>query len=148
MDESIRPTEQSGSSPSGGFDSDPEKSEKKPLPPDEDDEEEDVDALIEELESQDGNVDDDDEGGDEVGGARPVPEELLQTDTRQGLTDADVLARRRKYGLNQMKEEKENLILKFFGYFVGPIQFVMEVSISPITPIGAIGRINPTISSN
>ncbi|KAN0072652.1 hypothetical protein V8E54_009581 [Elaphomyces granulatus] len=128
MDESIRPTEQSGSSPSGGFDSDPEKSEKKPLPPDEDDEEEDVDALIEELESQDGNVDDDDEGGDEVGGARPVPEELLQTDTRQGLTDADVLARRRKYGLNQMKEEKENLILKFFGYFVGPIQFVMEAA--------------------
>ena len=30
--------------------------------------------------------------------------------------------------MNQMKEEKENLILKFFGYFVGPIQFVMEVS--------------------
>jgi len=27
-----------------------------------------------------------------------------------------------------MKEEKENLILKFLGYFVGPIQFVMEVS--------------------
>jgi len=26
-----------------------------------------------------------------------------------------------------MKEEKENLILKFFGYFVGPVQFVMEV---------------------
>ena len=33
-----------------------------------------------------------------------------------------------RYGLNQMKEEKENLILKFLGYFVGPIQFVMEVS--------------------
>jgi hypothetical protein len=28
-----------------------------------------------------------------------------------------------------MKEEKENLILKFLGYFIGPIQFVMEVSI-------------------
>lgn len=27
---------------------------------------------------------------------------------------AEVVARRRKYGLNQMKEEKENLILKFF----------------------------------
>jgi hypothetical protein len=27
-----------------------------------------------------------------------------------------------------MKEEKENLILKFLGFFVGPIQFVMEVS--------------------
>jgi H+-transporting ATPase len=32
--------------------------------------------------------------------------------------------------MNQMKEEKENLILKFLGYFVGPIQFVMEVSLS------------------
>src|SRR5271155_3297173 len=27
-----------------------------------------------------------------------------------------------------MKEEKENLILKFLGYFVGPIQFVMEAA--------------------
>lgn len=29
-----------------------------------------------------------------------------------------------------MKEEKENMILKFLGFFVGPIQFVMEVSSS------------------
>lgn len=27
-----------------------------------------------------------------------------------------------------MKEEKENLLLKFLSFFVGPIQFVMEVS--------------------
>jgi hypothetical protein len=26
-------------------------------------------------------------------------------------------------------EEKENLILKFLGFFIGPIQFVMEVSL-------------------
>lgn len=26
-----------------------------------------------------------------------------------------------------MKEEKENHFLKFLGFFVGPIQFVMEV---------------------
>ena len=52
----------------------------------------------------------------------------MATDTRHGLTSEEVLVRRRKYGMNQMKEEKENLILKFFGYFVGPIQFVMEVS--------------------
>jgi hypothetical protein len=26
-----------------------------------------------------------------------------------------------------MKEEKENMLLKFLGFFVGPIQFVMEV---------------------
>jgi H+-transporting ATPase len=74
---------------------------------------------------------------------------MLQTDTRVGLTNEEVLQRRRKYGLNQMKyvdtantpsvelnrlntdkrhrEEKENLVLKFLGFFVGPIQFVMEV---------------------
>lgn len=52
----------------------------------------------------------------------------VQTDTRVGLTSEEVLQRRKKYGLNQMKEEKENLILKFLGFFVGPIQFVMEVS--------------------
>lgn len=92
-----------------------------------DDEDEDMDALIEELESQDGHFDEDEEDGTEPGGARPVPPELLSTDTRIGLTEEEVLNRRKKYGLNQMKEEKENLILKFLGYFVGPIQFVMEV---------------------
>jgi H+-transporting ATPase len=53
------------------------------------------------------------------------------TDTRTGLTNAEVISRRKKYGLNQMKEDKENLILKFLMYFVGPIQFVMEVSKLP-----------------
>jgi H+-transporting ATPase len=53
---------------------------------------------------------------------------MLQTDTRVGLTSEEVLQRRRKYGLNQMKEEKENMILKFLGFFVGPIQFVMEAA--------------------
>lgn len=33
---------------------------------------------------------------------------MLQTDTRVGLTENEVLARRKKYGLNQMKEEKES----------------------------------------
>lgn len=56
-----------------------------------------------------------------------MPDNQLQTDTRIGLTEAEVHARRRKYGMNQMKEEKENLFIKFCGYFIGPIQFVMEV---------------------
>jgi H+-transporting ATPase len=93
---------------------------------DEEDEDEDIDALIEELESQDGNVEEEDDVT-QPGGGRSVPEELLQTDTRHGLTAHDVLTRRKKYGLNQMSEEKENLILKFLGFFIGPIQFVMEV---------------------
>lgn len=104
-------------------------SEKPAAPPPEDEEEDqDMDALIEELESQDGHIDEEEEETDEPGAARPVPEEMLNTDTRTGLSDQEVLARRKKYGLNQMKEEKENLILKFLSYFVGPIQFVMEVS--------------------
>lgn len=108
-----------------------EHSEKKAAPPAEDEEEdEDMDALIAELESDDGHMDEEDDEGDEPGSSRPVPEELLNTDTRMGLTDAEVTARRKKYGLNQMKEEKENMILKFCMFFVGPIQFVMEVSSS------------------
>lgn len=96
-------------------------------PVDEDDQDEDIDALIDELESVAG---DDPEEDDPATGAsaRPIPEEVLNTDTRIGLTAAVVEQRRKKYGLNQMKEEKENLILKFLMYFVGPIQFVMEVS--------------------
>lgn len=103
----------------------------KAAPAGDEDEDEDIDALIEDLESQDGHgaFEEEEEEGSPAQG-RVVPEDMLQTDSRVGLTESEVTARRRKYGLNQMKEEKENLILKFFSYFVGPIQFVMEVSIS------------------
>jgi H+-transporting ATPase len=98
------------------------------LPEEDDDEEEDIDALIDDLESLDGHAEEEEDEVTQPGGARPVSEDLLQTDTRIGLSAAEVEQRRRKFGLNQMKEEKENLILKFLMYFVGPIQFVMEVS--------------------
>jgi H+-transporting ATPase len=102
---------------------------------DEEDEDEDIDALIDDLESMDGHQEEEEDVVTQPGGARPVPEDLLQTDTRIGLSAAQVEQRRRKFGLNQMKEEKENLILKFLMYFVGPIQFVMEVSLSfPLPP--------------
>ena len=94
---------------------------------DEDGEDEDIDALIDELESQDGHEDEEEEATEGMS-ARPIPEELLQTDTTIGLTRHEVEARRKKYGLNQMKEEKENMFKKFLGYFVGPIQFVMEAA--------------------
>ena len=92
-------------------------------------EDEDMDALIEDLESDDGHdIQEEEDENQNPGGGRTVPEDMLQTDSRVGLTESEVTARRRKFGLNQMKEEKENLILKFLGFFVGPIQFVMEVS--------------------
>jgi H+-transporting ATPase len=117
-----------------------QKEEHPAAPPakeEDEEEDEDIDALIEELESQDGAIDDDEEEV-QAGGARNVPEELLQTSTRTGLNSADVTTRRKKYGLNQMKEEKENLILKFLGFFIGPIQFVMEVRASRVADINHV----------
>ncbi|TDZ25588.1 Plasma membrane ATPase [Colletotrichum sidae] len=99
----------------------------RPKAEDDDEEDEDIDALIEDLESQDGHVDEEEE--DETPGTgRVVPEDQLQTDTRLGLTEQEVINRRRKWGRNEMAEAKENLILKFFMFFVGPIQFVMEAA--------------------
>lgn len=112
--------------------------EKKPVIEDEE-EDEDMDALIEELESQDQHIEDEDEEEAVAGAARTIPEDQLQTSTRDGLTSSEVVARRKKYGLNQMKEEKENLLLKFLGFFIGPIQFVMEaaaVLAGKILPLG------------
>jgi H+-transporting ATPase len=100
--------------------------DKGPTPEDEE-EDEDIDALIAELESEDGDEEEEDEETPGMS-ARPIPEELLNTDPRKGLTPHEVIERRKKYGLNQMAEEKENLIKKFLMYFVGPIQFVMEVT--------------------
>lgn len=70
---------------------------------DDEEEDEDIDALIEELESQDGAVDYDEEEEVQAGSARVVPEELLQTDVRIGLTASEVVSRRKKFGLNQLK---------------------------------------------
>ncbi|KAJ3328750.1 plasma membrane H+-ATPase [Blyttiomyces sp. JEL0837] len=54
-----------------------------------------------------------------------IPNSLLQTDPRYGLTTEEVGIRRKKYGLNQLAEHHENLILKFMLFFSGPIQYVM-----------------------
>ena len=144
---------------SGEFDekihhgSDPEVS--KPLyhqdeeEDDEEEEEEDMDALIDELESQDGHQEEEEGEAEAIpGGGRIVPEDQLATDPRIGLTESEVFGRRKKYGMNQMKEEKENLILKFLGYFIGPIQFVMEVSYLILFPAPSLSINHAQLSSN
>lgn len=61
----------------------------KPKVEEEDDE--DIDALIEDLESQDGHGFDEEEDEDApVGSGRVVPEDMLQTDTRVGLTESEL----------------------------------------------------------
>src|SRR5436305_15234494 len=106
----------SAGSPAGNNESESGKfNEKEAVDPvktkngaEEEEDDEDIDALIEDLESQDGHEIDEEEDTS-PGNARVIPEEMLQTDTRVGLTEQEVLNRRRKYGLNQMKEEQENL---------------------------------------
>lgn len=100
----------SGSEPAG-YDEKKEYIPANPPKGQEEDEEEDadMDALIDELESHDGGAGGDDfqEGQeDESGNIRQVPDDLLQTSTVSGLTEEEVQARRRKYGLNAMKEER------------------------------------------
>jgi H+-transporting ATPase len=63
-----------------------------------------------------------------------VPEDWLSTDIKKGLTTADVESRRRKVGFNELATEKENMILKFIGYFRGPILYGMLQSIHPDLP--------------
>lgn len=52
-----------------------------------------------------------------------VPEEWLDTDIKQGLSSAEVENRRKKTGFNELTTEKENMLLKFIGYFRGPILY-------------------------
>lgn len=53
--------------------------------------------------------------------------DISPADIVYGLTAIEVLQRRKKHGFNQLKEAKENFFFKFILFFVGPIQFVMEV---------------------
>ena len=94
-----------------------------------DEETTDLDALLDEFDDDEDPQDEPTVQNDPLpGGSKTAPEEMLQTNHYEGLTDAEVHDRRRLYGFNEMKEEKENLIIKFLMFFVGPIQFVMEVS--------------------
>ncbi|KAG0681354.1 plasma membrane H+-ATPase [Pichia californica] len=99
-----------------------------------DDEEEDIDELVMELQSNhniggdDDEEDDDDEEVEHSSSYKEVPDEYLHTDPIVGLTSSEVTKRKKKFGLNQMAEEKENLVLKFCMFFIGPIQFVMEAA--------------------
>jgi H+-transporting ATPase len=52
----------------------------------------------------------------------------LDTDSEKGLSQSEAEERLEKYGLNTLKEEKANPLLKFLGYFWGPIPWMIEVA--------------------
>ncbi|KAG9862849.1 plasma membrane H+-ATPase Pma1, partial [Aureobasidium melanogenum] len=63
--------------------------------------------------------------GDEMA----VPEDWLEADIRQGISNHDVETRRKKFGFNEISSDKENLFIKFLSFFTGPILYVMELAV-------------------
>lgn len=92
---------------------------------------EEFEKLLEEIESDDD--DEDKSEKEDLGLEAPtsIPNHLLQTDVIHGLSESEVKDRRSTYGFNQLKEQKRSHVKEFFMFFVGPIQFVMEVSLCP-----------------
>ncbi|CAI7638682.1 hypothetical protein PCG10_003654 [Penicillium crustosum] len=90
--------------------------------------EESLDCLIKELEAEDGSEPDVDAMTIRAGQVHPYPPSLLDTKANEGLDDAEVAARRKKYGWNRMNEQKRNHFMKFISFFNGPVQWVMEIA--------------------
>ncbi|KAL8381479.1 hypothetical protein RB595_005645 [Gaeumannomyces hyphopodioides] len=57
-----------------------------------------------------------------------TPGDWLKTDLRAGLDSLEVERRRKYSGWNELTTEKENMMLKFIGFFRGPILYVMEAA--------------------
>ncbi|KAL2821743.1 hypothetical protein BDW59DRAFT_108929 [Aspergillus cavernicola] len=95
---------------------------------DDDDREESIDDLIQELSLSDGGhiVHNNRKSLESAKHSNVGTEPEFDTDLTTGLTHDEVTIRRKKYGPNQLQEEKENLYLRFLSFFVGPVQFVME----------------------
>ncbi|KAI9594293.1 plasma membrane ATPase [Syncephalis fuscata] len=57
-----------------------------------------------------------------------VPASMLETDPAVGLTDEDARIRRKKYGRNELTEEKTSHFKQFMQAFYGPIQYMIELA--------------------
>lgn len=62
-----------------------------------------------------------------TGAGFETPKEWLETDLKRGLTSSEVEFRRKKAGWNELTTEKENLWLKFLGFFTGPILYGLSL---------------------
>jgi H+-transporting ATPase len=60
----------------------------------------------------------------------PMPEvEMRLGSSADGLRDAEAKKRLAKFGPNEIAEKKTNALLKFLGYFWGPIPWMIEVAV-------------------
>lgn len=57
-----------------------------------------------------------------------TPTDWVKTDMKQGLSGLEVERRRKQSGWNELSAEKENMLLKFIGFFRGPVLYVMEIA--------------------
>lgn len=48
---------------------------------------------------------------------------MLEADIKQGISSHEVEQRRKRYGWNEITTEKENLFIKFLGFFTGPVLY-------------------------
>ena len=87
-----------------------------------------LDGLLAELDAGDEQDPPIEEEITAIGKPQKIPDEYLHTDRAIGLSEREVIQRRRMYGWNQMKEANRSHIKQFLLFFVGPIQFVMEVN--------------------
>lgn len=63
---------------------------------------------------------------------------MLEADIKQGISSHEVEQRRKRYGWNEITTEKENLFIKFLGFFTGPVLYGK----SSLYPWHAPGRIS------
>ncbi|EPQ30402.1 uncharacterized protein PFL1_01928 [Pseudozyma flocculosa PF-1] len=61
--------------------------------------------------------------------SQKVPASWLETDMMRGISEADVQKRRAMFGYNELESPKENMLLKFIGFFRGPVLYVMELAV-------------------
>ncbi|KAJ1033052.1 hypothetical protein NDA16_000331 [Ustilago loliicola] len=61
--------------------------------------------------------------------AQKVPASWLETDMLKGVSESEVAHRRSLFGYNELESPKENLFLKFIGFFRGPVLYVMELAV-------------------
>ncbi|OGV34250.1 MAG: plasma-membrane proton-efflux P-type ATPase [Lentisphaerae bacterium GWF2_45_14] len=52
----------------------------------------------------------------------------LSSDMAAGLTQSEAESRMNEYGLNELEEKKESLLIKFFRNFWGPIPWMIEIA--------------------